>query len=153
SASKSTAPICTPATLISVPFTKDGAGDFCYQTTTLCTYINSWNLTALEVNGTAYTNILVAGSSIAPVNGTYAIHYVSTVAWGHFEIGAPCSGSNPTASATVTLGPSVTRTNTPASPIFTPTRTFTPPAVTPTRTNTPNSFTPTRTNTPPAITN
>lgn len=115
------AAICSPATAISGAFAKDGTGDLCWQTTSLCSYINSWNLTTLEVNGTAYTNIWVSGSSIAPVNGTYTIHYVSTVAWGHFEIGGPCSGA----------GPTPTRTNVSGA---TPTRTSTAPAVTPTRT-------------------
>ena len=133
------ATVCSPATAISVPFAKDGVGDVCLQATSLCTYINSWNLTTLEVNGTAYTNIYVAGSSIAPLNGAYTIHYVSTVAWGHFEIGAPCSGGT---------GPTATRTLTPVSgPTATFTRTSTPgtgPTATRTRTPAP-SLTPTKT--------
>ena len=130
----SAAPICTPATTISVPFAKDGSGDFCYQTTSLCTYINSWNLTTLEVNGTAYTNIYVAASSIAPVNGTYTIHYNSSVDWGHFEIAGTCSGAGPTPTNTsIVTGPTSTptRTSTPGTgPTNTPTRTPTqqPPA-------------------------
>lgn len=125
----SAATICSPATTISVPFAKDGAGDFCYKTTSLCSYINSWNLTTLEVNGTAYTNLYVASPSIAAVNGAYTIHYNSTVAWGHFEIGGTCS----------TTGPTPTRTNTPPpGPSLTPTRTATnPPGRTPTPTLTP----------------
>ena len=139
------AALCSPATAIASPFSKDGTGDLCWQATSLCTYINSWNLTTLEVNGTAYTNIYVASGSIAPVSGGYNIHYVSTVAWGHFEIGGTCSGSNPT--ATQPTGPTATRTNTPAGP--TATRTNTPVGPTPTRTRTPTvAFTPTRTNTP-----
>jgi hypothetical protein len=133
SARVNAAPICTPASAIPVPFAKDGAGDFCYQTSSLCTYINSWNLTTLEVNGNPYTNQYVAAASIAAVNGTYTIHYVSTVAWGHFEIGAPCSSGNPTptntvgASRTPTRTPSrtLTRTNTPNGPTLTPTPTST----------------------------
>ena len=113
------AAICSPASAISVPFAKDGAGDFCYQTTSLCTYINSWNLTTLEVNGTAYTNLYVASSSIAPLGGSYTIHYNSSVAWGHFEIGGTCSAGSPTP----------TRTNTPVGPTATLTRT---PTITPT---------------------
>jgi hypothetical protein len=132
--SASAATICSPATAISVPFAKDGAGDFCYVTSTLCSFINSWNTTTVEVNGTAYTNIWVAGSSIAPVNGVYTIHYNSAVAWGHFEIGAPCGSSTPVPSNTptrVVTGPTATRTNTPivvisTTPVFTPTRTKTP---------------------------
>ena len=134
--SASAAPICSPATSISVPFAKDGAGDFCYVATSLCGYINSWNMTTVEVNGNAYTNLYVASSSIAPVNGTYTIHYVSSVPWSHFEIAGTCSGG-PT--PTNTVGASPTRTSTPAGPTNTPTRTSTPagPTNTPTRTNTP----------------
>jgi lysophospholipase L1-like esterase len=168
----SAATICTPATAISVPFAKDGAGDFCWQTTTLCSFINSWNLTTLEINGTSYTNMYVAGSAIAPLNGAYIIHYNSPVAWGHFEIGAPCSsgptntptsGASPTRTPTPTAGITNTSTRTPtASPTCpcltnTPTRTTTAgmtntPTLTPTRTNTLSiTFTPTRTLTPTQV--
>src|ERR1044071_2861920 len=83
--------VCSPATAISVPFTKDGAGTFCYQASSLCANINSWNLTTLSINGANYTNIYVPSSSITPLNGVYTITYSSSVAWGHFEIvGSPC---------------------------------------------------------------
>jgi hypothetical protein len=109
--------VCSPATAVSVPFAKDGAGTFCYQASSMCAFINSWNLTTLSINGNNYTNIWVSGPSIPALNGTFTITYNSPVGWGHFEIGGPCSGgSNPTATAT--------RTNTPAGP--TPTRTNTP---------------------------
>jgi hypothetical protein len=157
----SAATVCSPATAISVPFAKDGVGDVCLQTSSLCTYINSWNTTTIEVNGTAYTNIYVAASSIAPLNGGYTIHYVSTVAWGHFEIGAPCAaGNTPTktntlsaATVTRTPFPSATPERSPTSFItVTRTRTLTPggTALTATRTNTagPITATVTRTFTP-----
>ncbi len=154
--------VCSPATAVSVPFAKDGAGSFCYQATSLCGYINSWNLTTLQINGTSYLNQWVAASSIPPLNGVYTINYGSSVAWGHFEIGGTCSGGGATAtrtstnpaatstpSRTSTSGPSLTpsrtstRTNTPAvsnTPTqivgASPTRTATQPA-TATRTNTP----------------
>ncbi len=135
--------VCSPATAISVPFAKDGAGTFCYQATSLCSYINSWNMTTVSVNGTNYTNIWVAGSSIAPLNGVYTITYNSAVGWGHFEIGAPCSGGGPTPTNTpIVIGPTLTPTRTPTvgsgptnTPTSTlgasPTRTFTPVATTP----------------------
>lgn len=129
--------VCSPATAISVPFTKDGAGTFCYQAASLCANINSWNLTTLSINGTNYTNIYVTSSSIAPLNGGYTITYSSSVAWGHFEIvGSPCSGGSstntplPGPSATFTrtntpgTGPTATRTRTP-TPVVGPTLTFT----------------------------
>ena len=120
----SAATVCSPATAISVPYAKDGAGDICVVASSLCTYINSWNLTTLEVNGTSYLNAYVAAPAIAPLNGSYTIHYVSTVAWGHFEIGGTCSATP-------------TRTNTPGGP--TATRTSTPPAITNTPTRTPTA--------------
>jgi len=127
------ATVCSPATAISGAFSKDGAGDFCWQTASLCSYINSWNLTTLEVNGTVYTNLYVASSSIVPLNGAYILHYNSTVAYGHFEIGGTCSGGGPTNTPTRTptqgSGPTNTPTRTPtqgSGPTNTPTRTVTP---------------------------
>ena len=126
------AAICTPATAITVPFAKDGVGDFCYVTSSLCTSINSWNMTTVEVNGTAYTNVWVSSPTIPAVGGTYTIHYVSTVAWSHFEIAAPCSGVTPVPTTQV---PGITNT-----PTRTPTRTLTPAiSLTPTRTVSPTS--------------
>ena len=142
----SAATVCSPATAISVPYAKDGVGDVCLVATSLCSYINSWNLTTLEVNGTSYLNTYVAASAIAPLNGTYTIHYVSTVSWGHFEIAGTCGGVSPTPTKTVgasntpvVTGPTATRTRTPTlgtGPTATRTRTPTPPAITPTKTAT-----------------
>ncbi len=147
------ATVCSPATAITVPFAKDGVGDVCLQASLLCTNINSWNLTTLEVNGTSYLNTYVAASSIAPLNGGFTIHYVSTVAWGHFEIDAPC-GTSPTATTGVVL--TATRTNTPVimltptgSKAFTATITRTTTiTITPTGSKPASTSTPTRTKTP-----
>ncbi|MGC1375398.1 MAG: hypothetical protein WA821_04190 [Anaerolineales bacterium] len=146
------ATVCSPATAISVPYAKDGVGDVCLVATSLCGYINSWNLTTLEVNGTSYLNVYTAAASIAPLNGTYTIHYVSTVSYGHFEIAGTCGPTpttgGPTATRTLTPSAPITVTRTPtAGPSFTPTRTATSgPSFTPTRTATSGpSFTPTRT--------
>ena len=78
---------CSPVTAtITSPFTKDGAGAFCWQASTLGSYLNSWNLASLSVNGTNYTNIWVAVSSLpAKIGGFWYISYNSSVAWGHFE--------------------------------------------------------------------
>ena len=134
------ASVCGPATAISVPFAKDGAGDFCWQTSSLCTYINSWNLATMEVNGTAYTNLYESAGSIAPLNGGYTIHYNSAVSWGHFEIGGTCSGGggatstptagiSPTPTGTATGAVTNTPTRTPTQGITsTPTRTATQPS-------------------------
>ncbi len=78
---------CSPVTsTITAPFTFDGAGTFCWQASTLATYINSWNTTSISVNGTNYTNLYAMVSSLpAKVNGYWYISYNSAVAWGHFE--------------------------------------------------------------------
>ena len=78
---------CSPVTsTITAPFSFDGVGTFCWQASTLATYINSWNTTSVSVNGTSYNNVYAAVSSLpAKINGFWYISYNSTVAWGHFE--------------------------------------------------------------------
>jgi hypothetical protein len=52
----------------------------------LGSYINSWNLTSLTVNGMNLTNVYVTSGSLpAKIGGFWYVTYVSTVAWGHFE--------------------------------------------------------------------
>jgi len=78
---------CSPVTsTITAPFTQDGVGTFCWQSTNLGAYINSWNLTSLTVNGVSELNVYVAvGSLPAKINGYWYISYNSTVSYGHFE--------------------------------------------------------------------
>ena len=71
---------------ITAPFTKDGAGTLCWQSSNLGGYINSWNLASLTVNGTNYTNVYASVSSLpAKIGGYWYVSYNSSVAWGHFE--------------------------------------------------------------------
>ena len=52
----------------------------------LGSYINSWNLTTLTVNGVSQLNVYVAvGSYPAKINGYWYVSYNSTVSYGHFE--------------------------------------------------------------------
>ncbi len=78
---------CSPVTsTITAPFTFDGAGTFCWQSTNLGGYINSWNLASLTVNGTNYTNLWAAtGSLPAKINGNWYVSYTGNFAWSHFE--------------------------------------------------------------------
>jgi uncharacterized repeat protein (TIGR02543 family) len=78
---------CSPVTsTITAPFTYDGAGTFCWQSSNLGSYINSWNLTSLTINGVNATNLYVAsGSYPAKINGYWYVSYNSAVSWGHFE--------------------------------------------------------------------
>jgi glucuronoarabinoxylan endo-1,4-beta-xylanase len=78
---------CSPVTsTITAPFTQDGTGAFCWQSTNLGAYINSWNTTSVTLNGVNVTNLYVAsGSYPAKINGYWYVSYNSTVTWGHFE--------------------------------------------------------------------
>ncbi len=77
---------CTPTSTITTPFSFDGAGTFCWQASSLATYVNSWNTTSVTINGVNATNVYVAAASYpAKVGGFYYVSYNSSVAWGHFE--------------------------------------------------------------------
>jgi glucuronoarabinoxylan endo-1,4-beta-xylanase len=78
---------CSPVSAtITAPFSYDGAGTFCWQSTNLGAYINSWNTNSVTVNGVNVSNLYVAsGSYPAKVNGYWYVSYSSNVAWGHFE--------------------------------------------------------------------
>jgi poly(hydroxyalkanoate) depolymerase family esterase len=79
---------CSPVTAtIGVPFTYDGAGTFCWQTSNLGSYINSWNLESLTINGVDFTNRWVGSGSYPPsINGFWYISYRANFAWSHFEV-------------------------------------------------------------------
>jgi xyloglucan-specific exo-beta-1,4-glucanase len=80
---------CSNPTPITLPFTKDGAGEFCYVTSGTINYVNSWNLQLLEINGVNYTNRW-SNSMPARIDGKYFIRYVGQYAWSHLEItGSP----------------------------------------------------------------
>jgi aryl-phospho-beta-D-glucosidase BglC (GH1 family) len=76
---------CSPVTRdITSPFAYDGAGTFCWRTTSLGSYINSWNLTSLKINGVDFTNRW-ANSYPAAIGGYYYISYSAQFSWSHFE--------------------------------------------------------------------
>ncbi|MCB0642495.1 MAG: RICIN domain-containing protein, partial [Phaeodactylibacter sp.] len=77
---------CDNAVPINLPFSKNGVGDYCWVTTDDISYVNSWNLDLLEINGVDYTNQW--SNSLPPkIEGSYYIAYSTQVAWGHFEAG------------------------------------------------------------------
>jgi hypothetical protein len=78
---------CSSSTTVSVPFTQDGAGEFCWATTASINYINSWNLASLTVNGVDFTNTWAGGASLpAKIDGKYNIQCTALYGWSHFEI-------------------------------------------------------------------
>jgi len=76
---------CDTRTSISADFVKEGAGEFCWESTNLGTYTNNWNLDKLTINGTDYTSKYVFVSTIPKINGKYYIYYKGLYGWSHFE--------------------------------------------------------------------
>ena len=78
---------CSPVSAsIAAPFTYAGAGTFCWQTSNLGTYINSWNLAQLTINGVDFTNKYAFTSALpAKIDGYWYVVYVGNYAWSHFE--------------------------------------------------------------------
>ena len=71
---------------IAAPFVEDGAGSFCWKASSLGSYINSWNLASLTINGVNIANKYVASSSYpAKANGFWYISYTGNFPWSHFE--------------------------------------------------------------------
>lgn len=78
---------CSPvSSTIAAPFTYDGAGNFCWQSSNLGGYINSWNTNSVTINGVNTTNLYMgAGSYPAKINGFWYVVYNGPFAWSHFE--------------------------------------------------------------------
>jgi hypothetical protein len=131
---------CSSLTVITMPFTKDGAGEFCFQTSCIGAPINSWNLDKLGINGVDFTNKWADASGLpAPASdGKYYIYYKASYSWSHFEATGSCSGGT-------TPGPTEVPTSPPgdtSAPADTPAPTTAPadttaPTVTPAPTETP----------------
>ncbi len=71
---------------ITAPYQYDGAGTFCWQSSNLGSYINSWNLQSLTINGVDFANKWIPASSYpAKINGYWYVSYKGNYAWSHFE--------------------------------------------------------------------
>jgi endoglucanase len=79
--------LCSPVTAtIAAPFNQDGVGTFCWQSSNLGTYINSWNVAKLTVNGVDFTNkYAVIANLPAKINGYWYVSYTGNFTWSHFE--------------------------------------------------------------------
>ena len=82
---------CANPVTISLPFSRNGTGDFCWFTTGTVSFVNSWNTQLVEINGVSFTNRW-SNSMPARVNGGYVVHYVANVAWAHFEMNGSGGG-------------------------------------------------------------
>lgn len=82
---------CSPANEVisNLPYYKNGVGTFCLRmggTKKPLTYMHSWLLTSLTVNGWDYTNMYVPAASLPPKIGSlWYIRYVGSFTSSHFE--------------------------------------------------------------------
>lgn len=68
------------------PLSFDGAGEYYWKMTGIPSYINSWNLDVLDINGESFLNKYASASALpAKQGGYYYIHYKASYAWSHFE--------------------------------------------------------------------
>lgn len=89
---------CNNPTAVTLPFQKDGIGEYCYVITGNISYINSWNLSLLEINGVDFTNKW--SNNLPPrIDGKYYVHYVAPYGWSHFEANGTESGARTKAAA------------------------------------------------------
>lgn len=76
---------CSNGVARTVPFAQNGAGEFCFIVSGAVSFINSWNMQLVEVNGVAVTNRWT--NTLPPrINGNYYIRCVGTFAWSHLEV-------------------------------------------------------------------
>jgi len=95
---------CSNPVAITIPFKSDGIGEYCWSTTQVIAYVNSWNMDLVEINGVNYTNKW-SNSMPAAINGSWYIHYKGSVAWAHFEASATKSDKVAQEENTVALFP------------------------------------------------
>ena len=77
--------VCDAPVIISLTKEQDGQGEFCWEISEDISYINSWNLDQLEINGVEITNNYV-NSFPAKQDGKYFVYYKASVPWAHAEI-------------------------------------------------------------------
>jgi hypothetical protein len=109
---------CDSRTTISTPFTQNGAGEYCWEATSLGDYINSWVLDVLEVNGIDYTNTYCSSSNLpAKIDGVYYVYYKGSYPWSHFEaVGEAGTTTTTTAATTSTTTTAATTSTTTTAP-------------------------------------
>jgi lysophospholipase L1-like esterase len=79
---------CSPVTsIVTAPFTWDGAGVYCWQIATIPGYVNNWNNNSVSINGVNFSNVYVAAGSLpAKINNNYYISFNGSYAWSHLEV-------------------------------------------------------------------
>ena len=85
-ATGSTCPAGITVTQITAPFSYSGAGAFCWSSTELGSYIQSWGADVVQVTGVDETNKYVpTDQMLRDTTGTYYVYYKASTASGNFS--------------------------------------------------------------------
>ncbi len=77
---------CSTVTTITAPFSYSGVGEFCWASTELGAYIQSWGADVVQVTGVDYTNqYVVTDQMLRDTTGTYYVYYKSSSVNGNFS--------------------------------------------------------------------
>jgi hypothetical protein len=88
---------CDNLSSIRTDFTKDGAGELCFEADSLGAYINSWNMDVLEVNGVNFRNKYTKAAELpAKIDSKYYVYYKTSLKEGHFEAKGQAPAPDPT---------------------------------------------------------
>lgn len=79
---------CASVQSASTPFSRDGATDACYFISgSVSGYLNSWNMTRVNLNGVERTNVWVGSNDYpATINGGYYLYVDGDFGWSHVEL-------------------------------------------------------------------
>lgn len=80
--------LCSNPVTIALPYSQNGAGEYCWFTSDGISYVNSWNMTLVEINGVDFTNTWSDNMPPA-IDGGYYIYYEGEFGWSHFEAAGP----------------------------------------------------------------
>jgi aryl-phospho-beta-D-glucosidase BglC (GH1 family)/uncharacterized protein YjdB len=111
---------CASPSVATLPLVIDGAGEFCRVTSGEITYINSWNMQRVEINGVDYSNTW--SNRMPPrIDGNYYIYYLGQFPWSHLEVNGSGGGDQQIPVTGVTLTPPTTSLDVGATTMLTAT--------------------------------
>lgn len=84
---------CVNPVSITLPFEKEGSGEFCYVTSEELSLIQSWNCEKVVINGVDITNDYTT-SFPDKIDGKYKIYFKGQFEWSHLEIKGTGSSTN-----------------------------------------------------------
>ncbi|MGL1888879.1 MAG: cellulase family glycosylhydrolase [Reichenbachiella sp.] len=82
---------CDNPASVSLPYSYDGSGEYCWEITGNISYVNSWGADLVEINGVDYTNTW-SNNLPAKQQGKYNVHFIGSADWSHFEASKAANG-------------------------------------------------------------